>query len=125
MFECRGTITTVLNGMHHSIFPSMPPRAFWVMGGVWSANHIMEHYRYGEDLDYLRDVSFPILKEHVAFTLDWMVRHPETEKWVLGPNVSPENTYALSKEALKRVLSRGHGLRYGSTTGLATLARLY
>ncbi|MEP4077273.1 glycosyl hydrolase family 95 catalytic domain-containing protein [Haloferula sp.] len=98
MLGCRGAAVGVLNGMHHSILPSMPPRAFWVMGGAWSATHIMDHYRFGRDREFLKERGYPVLKEHVKFCLDWMVRDPNTGKWVLGPDVSPENTFLLSEE---------------------------
>lgn len=98
MFGCRGAAVGVLNGMHHSIFPSKPPRAFWVMGGAWSATHIMDHYRFGGDREFLEERGFPILKEHVLFCLDWMVEDPHTGKLVLGPDASPENTFLVKEE---------------------------
>ena len=102
MLGCRGAAVGVLNGMHHSIFPSMPPRAFWVMGGAWSATHIMDHYRYGGDREFLKERGYPVLKEHVQFCLDWMVKDPNTGKWVLGPDVSPENTFAATEEDVRK-----------------------
>jgi alpha-L-fucosidase 2 len=98
MLGCRGAAVGVLNGMHHSIFPSRPPRAFWVMGGVWCATHIMDHYRFGGDLEVLEKRGYPLLREHVMFCLDWMVEHPSTGKLVLGPDVSPENTFLVTEE---------------------------
>lgn len=102
MFGCRGTLTTVLHGIHQLALPSMPPRAFWVMGGAWAATHIMEHYRFGNDLEYLRNTGYPLLKEHVLFCLDFAVKHPETGKIVLGPNVSAENTFAMNADEAKK-----------------------
>jgi alpha-L-fucosidase 2 len=100
MFGCRGAAVGVLNGMHQAIFPSLPPRAFWLMGGVWQATHIMDHYRFGGDRDFLEKRGYPILREHVLFCLDWMVINPETGKLVLGPDVSPENTFANTQEEI-------------------------
>jgi alpha-L-fucosidase 2 len=98
MLGCRGAAVTVVNGMHHSILPSKPPRAFWVMGGAWCATHIMDHYRFGGDRTFLKERGFPVLKEHVLFCLDWMVENPNTGKLVLGPDVSPENTFVVKAD---------------------------
>ena len=100
MLGCRGTAVGVVNGMHHAIFPSHPPRAFWLMGGIWQATHIMDHYRFGGNRDVLEKRGYPILREHILFCLDWMVTHPETGKLVLGPDVSPENVFANTKEEI-------------------------
>lgn len=102
MLGCRGAAVGVLNGLYNTILPSMPPRAFWVMGGAWSATHIMEHYRFGQDREFLEKRGYPILREHVMFCLDWMVEDPNTGKLVLGPDVSPENTFAVTEEDIRK-----------------------
>ena len=97
MFGCRGAAVSVLHGNRYVILPSMPPRAFWLMGGVWSATHIMEHVRFSGDIEFLRERGYPLLKEFLLFGLDWTVEHPKTGKWVAGPSASPENVFAANE----------------------------
>ena len=68
---------------------------FWgmyVCGGAWLLQDAMNAYRYTEDEALLRRL-LPLLREQSLFFLNWLVRHPETGKWVSGPTVSPENSY--------------------------------
>jgi alpha-L-fucosidase 2 len=65
----------------------------WPMGGAWCTAHFMEHWRFSQDLDFLRDRAWPILKESATFFLDYLVAHPETGKLVTGPSMSPENSF--------------------------------
>jgi len=65
----------------------------WPMGGAWCTAHFMEHWRFTQDADFLRDRAWPILKEAATFFLDYLVTHPETGKLVSGPSMSPENSF--------------------------------
>ncbi|MFP4058821.1 MAG: glycosyl hydrolase family 95 catalytic domain-containing protein [Candidatus Brocadiia bacterium] len=65
----------------------------WPMGAAWCTQHLMEHYRFGGDREFLADRAYPVLKEAAAFLLDWLVEHPRTGKLVSGPSTSPENRF--------------------------------
>lgn len=65
----------------------------WLMGGAWSTQHLMEHYRFTLDQEFLADTAYPILKESAEFLLDWLVEDPRTGLLVSGPSTSPENAY--------------------------------
>ena len=65
----------------------------WPMGGGWCASHLMEHWRFGQDEEFLREAAWPVLADAAAFFLDWLVEDPATGKLVSGPTTSPENTY--------------------------------
>ena len=67
----------------------------WVVGGAWCTRHFMQHFRFTEDREFLRDRAYPILKQASLFFLDWLVEHPETGKLVSGPSTSPENKFLL------------------------------
>ncbi|MCH6255120.1 glycoside hydrolase family 95 protein [Puniceicoccaceae bacterium K14] len=67
----------------------------WVVGGAWSTQHFMEHYRFTGDKIFLQERAYPILKEASLFFLDWLVEDPETAKLVSGPSTSPENKFLL------------------------------
>ena len=59
--------------------------------GAWLANEIYEHYSYGGLEDYEKKVG-EIIKENVAFILDYLVLHDGY--YVTCPSASPENTFS-------------------------------
>lgn len=73
--------------------------------GGWMCQHIMEHYRFTGDQDFLKRMV-PVLEGSVAFYLDWLVSDPKTGKLVSGPAVSPENTF-LAPDSSKCQISMG------------------
>lgn len=64
-----------------------------VTGGLWLAGHMMEHYEYTLDKQYLAKSAYPVLKEAAEFFLDYMVVDPRNGYLVTGPSVSPENSF--------------------------------
>ncbi len=46
-------------------------------GSAWYAQHFWEHYAFGRDLAYLRDVAYPLLKEVCQFWERQLVRRPD------------------------------------------------
>jgi len=79
-----------------------------VTGGLWIATHMIEHYEYTLDQEFLTKQAYPVLKEAAAFFLDYMVIHPEYGWLVTGPSNSPENTfYPGSPEEGGQQLSMG------------------
>lgn len=63
----------------------------WPVGGAWLSLHIMEHYRYTKDMDFLEDM-YAVLRDSARFFTGYMVKNAQGE-WVTGPSVSPENSY--------------------------------
>ena len=62
------------------------------VGSAWLAQHLWEHYAFGGDREYLRDV-WPTLKGAARFYLDSLVTEP-THGWlVTAPDVNFENAY--------------------------------
>jgi alpha-L-fucosidase 2 len=69
-----------------------PAWAIWMTGGTWLATHLMEHYRFTLDRDWLRDRAWPILRGAAEFGLDWLI--DEGGPWlVTNPSTSPENHF--------------------------------
>lgn len=69
--------------------------ASWGMNtvaGAWLCTHIMEHYRFTGDMDFLNRM-YPVLKSSAEFYLDWLVKDPVSDDLVSGPSVSPENSF--------------------------------
>jgi len=67
----------------------------WPMGIAWSCQNIWDHYAFGGDVEYLRNKSYPIMKEAAEFCMDWLVVNPKTGFLVSGPSVSPENAFKI------------------------------
>ncbi len=65
----------------------------WPMGAAWSATHLWEHFLFTEDKQFLEEYGYPVMREAAQFLSEFMVRHPETGKWITGPSSSPENRY--------------------------------
>lgn len=66
-----------------------PVWANWQMGGAWLCQHLWEHYLFGEDLDFLRDQAYPLMKGAAEFLLDYMV-DDGAGHFVTAPSTSPE-----------------------------------
>jgi alpha-L-fucosidase 2 len=73
--------TAPINASDHGI---------WQSGGAWLSQHLWEHYLYGGDKEYLREVSYPIMKGAALFFLDALVQPPGKDWFVTGPSNSPE-----------------------------------
>ena len=65
----------------------------WPMGAAWCCQHLMEHYRFAGDREFLAQRAYPIMKEAAEFCLDWLCENPKTRKLVSGPSTSPENRF--------------------------------
>ncbi|GIZ09691.1 glycoside hydrolase N-terminal domain-containing protein [Flavobacterium sp. UMI-01] len=63
-----------------------------VGAGAWLTTHIMEHYYFTLDKDFLKK-EFPVLKGATQFYLDWLIPDTKTGKLISGPSVSPENKF--------------------------------
>jgi len=67
----------------------------WPMGIAWSCQNIWDHFEFGGDVEYLRERSYPVMKEAAEFCMDWLVADPATGLLVSGPSVSPENSFLI------------------------------
>lgn len=76
-----------------------------VGGGAWLATHIMEHYYYTLDKEFLKK-QYPILKSSTQFYKDWLIQDPKTGELISGPSVSPENTF-LAPDGSKSQICMG------------------
>jgi alpha-L-fucosidase 2 len=74
----------------HSAPMDGPTWGTFATGGAWLCTHLWEHYRFGGDMEYLREI-YPLLKGSVQFFLDTLVEHPERPWLVTCPSTSPEN----------------------------------
>lgn len=97
VYDCRGFVAHYTTDAWLFTAPlGAVSYGMWPMGAGWCVRDFMEYYRFTGDSSFLAERAYPILKESALFFLDWLVRHPETGKWVSGPSSSPENTYISS-----------------------------
>jgi len=94
MYGCDGW------AMHHctDIFGKTTPRADmrWGMSplsGAWMTFPLWRHYEFTQDIDYLRDRAYPIMKEAMDFVSDFLIE--QDGYLVTNPTMSPENAYKL------------------------------
>ena len=93
-YGCRGAVAHyTTNPWGHTSLDGRIIYGLWPDGLAWSSLHYWEHYLYTQDLAFLRDRAYPMLKACARFTLDYLVPDPRTGKLVAGPANSPENTY--------------------------------
>ncbi len=64
----------------------------WPTGGAWLCKHLWDHYDYGRDAAYLRDI-YPVMKGAAQFFLDTLVPDPSGQYLVTSPSISPENDH--------------------------------
>ncbi|MEM9379582.1 MAG: glycoside hydrolase family 95 protein [Planctomycetota bacterium] len=68
----------------------------WPTGGAWCTRHLYEHWAYGGDDAFAREVAYPHLAGAARFFLDYLSTDPATGRLVSGPSSSPENVYVLA-----------------------------
>jgi len=91
---------------HYSTSFGSPVYGMWPMGAAWASTHIWEHYLFTEDKEFLADYGYPVMREAALFLSEYMVKNPETGKWVTGPSMSPENVF-LTPDSKRASVSMG------------------
>lgn len=73
-------------------------------GGIWQASDYMEHFRYGQEPEFLKNRAFPVLSEAVDFFLGYLFEDG-MGNLTCGPSISPENAFLA--EGKKQYASNG------------------
>lgn len=68
--------------------------AYWPMAGAWLCSHLWEHYLFTRDLGFLRNRSWPLIREAAGFLLDWLVAD-DAGRLITSPSTSPENSFIV------------------------------
>ncbi|MFS0638559.1 glycoside hydrolase family 95 protein [Mesobacillus foraminis] len=66
--------------------------AFWPLGGAWLCSHLWEHYSFNQDVQFLKEKAYPLMKGAAQFCLEWLVEGPKGYL-VTNPSTSPENKF--------------------------------
>ncbi len=88
-FVCHHTT----DAWHFTTAFGKPEYGMWPMGAAWAATHLWEHYLFTEDMVFLKEYAYPVMREAAQFLSEMMVENPKTGKWVTGPSMSPENVF--------------------------------
>lgn len=94
LYGCPGWVAHVFSNVWGFTDPGW--ETSWglnVTGGLWLATHMIEHYEYTLDREFLAHQAYPVLKQSAEFFLQYMVVDPRNGFLVTGPSVSPENSF--------------------------------
>lgn len=79
------------------------PASYWVLGAAWLCTHVITHFEYTQDMDFLKRM-YPVLHEACLFFVDFLTEGTEditlpdgrvVKNLTVSPSTSPENTYRL------------------------------
>jgi len=88
------------------------------MGGPWMTFPLFEHYSFTQDMDYLKNKAYPILKSSAQFILDFLVKDKKGQ-WVTAPSNSPENAY------IDPMTGKSQSLTYAATMDIQIITELF
>ena len=99
LYGCRGYV------LHHNtdVWGDAAPQdawipgTYWVLGAAWLATHIIEHFEYTMDRNFLARYYY-LMHEAALFFVDFLVpcdlNAPDGKPYlVINPSLSPENSY--------------------------------
>lgn len=94
MYGCRGFVCHHNTDLWGNTAPQdlWIPGTYWVMSVPWLCTHIMQHYKYTGDVNFLKEM-YPVIKDSVLFFHDFLMEIDG--KTIICPSVSPENTYIM------------------------------
>ncbi|WP_434354981.1 glycoside hydrolase family 95 protein [Parasalinivibrio latis] len=96
--------TTPVGYLDNKIIDNCSQWALWPMSGPWLCSHLIEHYRFTGDIDFLSDFAWPIMKGAAEFLLDWLVEDTNG-MLTTAPSTSPENIYRTPDGQINAVCS--------------------
>jgi alpha-L-fucosidase 2 len=94
-----------------------PVWANWNMGGAWLSTHLWEHYAFTQDLNFLKNEAYSVMRGASQFCLEWLIED-KNGNLITSPSTSPENIY-LNANGYK-----GATL-YGATADLAMIRECF
>ena len=83
----------------------MSRTAFWggsFFGGQWMTFHILEHYRFNHDREFLAQ-NWDILTASTEFVASWLIPGPGPGQLMSRPSCSPENSFLYQDKNGKEV----------------------
>lgn len=81
--------------------------SMWPMGGAWLCQELYKNYEYNQDLEFLKDTAYPILRECALFLCDWLIEKEGV--YETCPSSSPENQF-LTPDGVPMTLTKSTAL---------------
>ena len=101
MYGCRGYVLHHNTDVWGDAAPqdAWIPATYWVLGAAWMATHIIEHFEYTMDKEFLARYYY-LMHEAALFFVDYLVTSEDAgaasdgkSYLIINPSLSPENTY--------------------------------
>lgn len=90
-FNARGWVVNTMNNIFGYTAPGWQfPWRYFTGGAAWLSQHMWEHYSFGGDKVYLREMALPVMEEAALFWLDYLVTSPDGQLASV-PSYSPEH----------------------------------
>jgi alpha-L-fucosidase 2 len=90
-FNARGWIANTMNNAFGFTAPGWGfPWGFFPTGAAWLCQHLWMHFEFTQDVDFLRNRAFPVMKDAALFWVDHLVENEHGEL-VSSPSYSPEH----------------------------------
>ncbi|MCL3782263.1 glycoside hydrolase family 95 protein [Prolixibacteraceae bacterium JC049] len=90
-FNTRGWIAnTMVNAFGYTSPGWGFPWGFFPGGAAWLCQHVWEHYAFTQDIDFLKNQGYPLMREAALFWLDYLTED-ENGHLVSAPSYSPEH----------------------------------
>jgi len=90
-FNTRGWIVNTMNNAFGFTAPGWGfPWGFFPAGAAWLCQHLWKHFEFTQDVDYLRERAYPVMKEAALFWMDYLTED-ENGYLVSSPSYSPEH----------------------------------
>ena len=89
-FNTRGWVVNTMNNAFGYTAPGWGlPWGYFPGGAAWLCQHSWEHFAFTQDIDYLRERAYPVMKEAALFWMDYLTEN-ENGELVSSPSYSPE-----------------------------------
>jgi alpha-L-fucosidase 2 len=90
-FNARGWIVNTMNNAFGFTAPGWGfPWGFFPGGAAWLCQHSWEHYEFTQDVTFLKERAYPVMKEAALFWMDYLIED-ENGELVSSPSYSPEH----------------------------------
>ena len=90
-FNARGWIANTMNNAFGFTAPGWEfPWGLFPTGAAWLCQHLWMHFEFTQDVDFLRNRAYPVMKEAALFWIDHLIENEHGEL-VSSPSYSPEH----------------------------------
>ena len=89
-FNARGWIVNTMNNAFGYTAPGWGlPWGYFPGGAAWLCQHSWDHFAFTQDIDFLKEHAYPVMKEAALFWMDYLTED-ENGELVSSPSYSPE-----------------------------------